>query len=80
MQINRHYLDLKDSYLFATIAKKVNAYQSANPQAKLIRLGIGDVTLPSARRSSRPSTARWTKWPSRKPSAAMPPTNKATPS
>ncbi len=46
MQINRHYLDLKDSYLFATIAKKVNAYQSANPQAKLIRLGIGDVTLP----------------------------------
>lgn len=46
MQINRCYLDLKDSYLFATIAKKVNAYQSANPNAKIIRLGIGDVTLP----------------------------------
>ena len=46
MQINQHYLDLKDSYLFATIAKKVSAYQSAHPQAKLIRLGIGDVTLP----------------------------------
>ena len=46
MQINRCYLDLKDSYLFATIAKKVNAYQGANPNAKIIRLGIGDVTLP----------------------------------
>lgn len=46
MQINRHYLDLQDSYLFATIAKKVNAYQSAHPDAKIIRLGIGDVTLP----------------------------------
>lgn len=46
MQINRHYLDLQDSYLFANIAKKVNAYQKANPNAKIIRLGIGDVTLP----------------------------------
>ena len=46
MQINSNYLNLQDSYLFSTIAKKVNAFQSAHPQANIIRLGIGDVTLP----------------------------------
>nr|WP_297280584.1 LL-diaminopimelate aminotransferase [uncultured Butyricicoccus sp.] len=46
MQLNPHYRDLKQSYLFSTIAKKVNAYSAAHPQADLIRLGIGDVTLP----------------------------------
>lgn len=46
MQINRNYLNLQDSYLFSTVAKKVNAYQAAHPEAKVIRLGIGDVTLP----------------------------------
>ena len=46
MQINSNYLNLQDSYLFSTIAKKVNAFQAANPQASIIRLGIGDVTLP----------------------------------
>lgn len=46
--INENYLKLPGSYLFSTIAKKVAAYQSANPDAKVIRLGIGDVTLPLA--------------------------------
>lgn len=46
MQINRNYLNLQDSYLFSTIAKKVNAFQLEHPEAKIIRLGIGDVTLP----------------------------------
>lgn len=46
MQINRNYLNLQDSYLFSTVARKVNAYQAAHPEAKVIRLGIGDVTLP----------------------------------
>lgn len=46
MQINRNYLNLQDSYLFSTVAKKVNAFQAAHPEAKVIRLGIGDVTLP----------------------------------
>ncbi|MDF2614836.1 MAG: LL-diaminopimelate aminotransferase [Clostridia bacterium] len=44
--INDNYLELKDSYLFATIAKKVNEFVAANPDKKLIRMGIGDVTLP----------------------------------
>ena len=36
------------SYLFAEIAKRVEAFAAANPDKKLIRLGIGDVTLPLA--------------------------------
>ncbi len=47
-QVNDNYLKLPGSYLFSTIAKKVNAYSKANPDKKVIRLGIGDVTLPIA--------------------------------
>lgn len=47
-KINENYLKLRGSYLFSTIAKKVAAYQEANPDKELIRLGIGDVTLPLA--------------------------------
>ena len=47
-KINDNYLKLHGSYLFSTIAKKVNAYTAANPDKKVIRLGIGDVTLPLA--------------------------------
>lgn len=47
-QINENYQKLPGSYLFSTIGKKVNAYQAANPDKNIIRLGIGDVTLPIA--------------------------------
>ena len=47
-KINDNYLKLPGSYLFSTIAKKVNAYTAANPDKKVISLGIGDVTLPLA--------------------------------
>jgi LL-diaminopimelate aminotransferase len=43
---NRHYADLKDSYLFASIAQKVAAYQASHPDEHLLRMGIGDVSLP----------------------------------
>lgn len=43
---NRHYAELKDSYLFYHIAQKTKAYLSEHPGVKLYRLGIGDVTLP----------------------------------
>lgn len=46
MNINQNYLNLKDSYLFSLISKKVNEYTAQNPDKKIIRLGIGDVTLP----------------------------------
>mgnify|MGYP001151589466 FL=1 len=47
-KINDNYLKLPGSYLFSTIGKKVNAYAAANPDKKIIRLGIGDVTQPLA--------------------------------
>jgi LL-diaminopimelate aminotransferase len=46
MKINRNFLKLEDSYLFSLIAKKVNEYKQKNPDKDIIRLGIGDVTLP----------------------------------
>ncbi len=52
--INDNYLKLKAGYLFPEIARRVNAFAEANPDAKIIRLGIGDVTepLPEACRSA----------------------------
>lgn len=47
-KINDNYLKLPGSYLFSTIGKKVKAYQEANPDKKIVRLGIGDVTQPLA--------------------------------
>jgi len=46
IKINENYLKLQASYLFTTIGRKVEAYTKANPDKKIIRLGIGDVTLP----------------------------------
>jgi len=50
MKINENFLKLQNSYLFSTIGQKVRDYKAANPQADIIRLGIGDVTraLPGA--------------------------------
>ena len=46
IKINENYKNLKKSYLFSEIAKRIQAYSEENPSAKIIRLGIGDVTLP----------------------------------
>jgi LL-diaminopimelate aminotransferase len=46
IRINENYTKLKASYLFADIAKRVNAFVAANPDKPIIRLGIGDVTEP----------------------------------
>lgn len=45
-RINENYLKLKAGYLFPEIGRRVTAYAQANPEAKIIRLGIGDVTEP----------------------------------
>ena len=47
-KLNENYLNLKASYLFSEIAHRTAAYKEQNPEegAKIIRLGIGDVTLP----------------------------------
>ena len=47
-KVNGDYLKLPGSYLFSTIGKKVAAYTEANPDKRIIRLGIGDVTKPLA--------------------------------
>lgn len=44
--INENYLKLKSSYLFADIARRIEKYQKDNPDREIIKLGIGDVTLP----------------------------------
>ena len=48
MNINTNYQNLEDSYLFSTVARKQREFQEANPDKKVIRLSIGDVTLPLA--------------------------------
>lgn len=50
---NPHYSELPESYLFVTIARKVEEFRKSHPDASLIRMGIGDVVLPLA-----PSVAR----------------------
>lgn len=45
-KLNENYLNLKESYLFSEIAHRVSEYSNANPDQKIIRLGIGDVTRP----------------------------------
>ena len=49
-KVNENYNNLKQSYLFKDIATKVAAYKKANPEKKVISLGIGDVTLPLAQK------------------------------
>ena len=53
-QVNGNYLKLKAGYLFPEIARRVKAFSEANPEAPIIRLGIGDVTepLPAACRTA----------------------------
>ncbi len=47
--INTNYANLKNNYLFSTVAEKVRVYPEAHPQADIIKLGIGDVTKPLAK-------------------------------
>ena len=47
-RVNEHYLNLQAGYLFPEIGRRVSEYERNNPKAQLIRLGIGDVTLPLA--------------------------------
>ena len=53
VKINENYLLLKSSYIFAEINQKVNKFQEKNPDANIIRMGIGDVTRKS---KSNPSS------------------------
>ena len=48
VKLNENFGRVAESYLFSDIAKKVKTYSAAHPEKKIIRLGIGDVTLPLA--------------------------------
>lgn len=49
MKINDNYNNLTESYLFSTISKKIAEFKEKNPNADIIKMGIGDVTLPLAK-------------------------------
>ena len=46
VKLNENYSKLPGSYLFAEVARRTAAFSAANPDADIIKLGIGDVTLP----------------------------------
>ena len=46
MELNRNFNDIKESYLFAEVGARASAYASAHPDKQVLKLGIGDVTLP----------------------------------
>lgn len=46
MTINTHFQELPDNYLFKEIANRVEAFQQSHPEARVLRLGVGDVTRP----------------------------------
>ena len=46
IRLNNHFLDVKETYLFSDIAKRIKKFQEENPDREIIRMGIGDVTLP----------------------------------
>ena len=75
MKMNKHYNELKASYLFVDIAHKVAAYQEAHPEKEIIRLGPS--RWPSA--WSRPCMTLPMRWVPRKASTAMA-RSRATPS
>ena len=48
MQLNKNYQNLEESYLFSTVSRKTREFSAAHPEADIIKLSIGDVTLPLA--------------------------------
>lgn len=48
LHVNPYYKNVSENYLFSTVARKVNAFAASHPEEEIIRLGIGDVTLPVA--------------------------------
>lgn len=68
---NENYNKLNASYLFADIAKRVQLYQESNPDKEVIRLGIGDVTLPLPLLLFKPLKELWMKCPKTRHSEGM---------
>ena len=71
MNINLNYKNLNESYLFSTVAKKVNDFASQNPDMEIIKLGIGDVTLPLCLAVIEALHSAVDEWVKRKPLKVM---------
>ena len=74
LKLNENYLKLPGSYLFAEIARRTAAYSEANPDKRLIKLGIGDVTLPLPAACVEALKRALTRWATSPPSWATDPT------
>ena len=63
-KLNENYQNVKDSYLFAEIARRVKVYEETHPEkaADIIRLGIGDVTLPLTGRQEQAKAQLQREW------------------
>ena len=68
--VNENYLKLPGSYLFSNIAKKVAAFSAANPDAPIIRLGIGEHSRLHLRSSKR-FTVQLMRWHTQRHSTDM---------
>ncbi len=69
--VNHNYLKLPGSYLFSTIGKKVKAYQAEHTDARIISLGIGDVTQPLVPAIIDSLIRPWRRWLMQRLFAAM---------
>lgn len=70
-KVNQNFDNLVPNYLFAEIAKRVNRYVAEHPDNHLIRLGIGDVTLPLAPVVVEAMKKAAMSWAARRPSRAI---------
>lgn len=65
---NTNFNNIKQTYLFSEIAARVRAYEAEHPDAKIIRMGIGDVTLPLPEKLLMPWLKHVRRWALRRPS------------
>lgn len=77
INVNENFGKIKQNYLFSDIAKRVSAFKEANPDASVIKMGIGDVTLPLPKPAVAAMEAAARKWASRSHSGDIRP-NTAT--
>lgn len=78
IKINENYFNVKKNYLFSDIAKRVKEYSEAHPGAQIVKLGIGDVTLPLSGVVVRAMQNAQPKWATRQLSEVMRPNTDTT--
>ena len=77
-KVNQNFLKLPGSYLFSEVARRISVYSAAHPEAKIIKLSIGDVTAPLPPRSLRPCMRPSPRWAPLRASTATAPSRVTT--